>query len=231
MGPCWEALYDVKASNTYVTRNLFIHTYHTNGMVTQSSYAPQTTEQVLEWFPEINDITDEDLRNETIHVVLNFPDYFWYAPAAKRHHPVEHQARHGLVLHTKRVCTTYERLCESMNKQGFLTDDEVNYGRMACIFHDVLKHGEPPTQPDGTVKNHDLLASLWLSQFDLPDKVLGAVESHNGPWYVGKKPTNHLEQIVHMADMMASDPNNPNIKVKDPHPVLVEKFPRVEARE
>lgn len=47
--------------------------------------------------------------------------------------------------------------------------------------------------------------------------------------YVGKAPSSHLEQIVHIADMQASD-ENVRIAVKDPHPVLREQFARVNAR-
>lgn len=188
-------------------------------------------EEVLRRFPEIKDMKDEQLQEKVVGVLLSGPDYFWTAPASSKHHPPEHRSRHGLWLHTKRVCTVFERLAPSMVNQGHLTWEQIDHGRAACILHDLFKYGEPPTSVDGTTKDHDVIAAEWLSdhEFDIPEETIGAVESHNGPWYRGSPPTTHLEQMVHIADMMASD-ENARIAVKDPHPILVSQFPRVQHR-
>lgn len=193
-------------------------------------YGDFDSDKAVERFPELTDIKDDRLREATIGAVREFPDYFWTAPAASRHHPPEHRERHGLWLHTKRVCTAFERPAESMVKQGLLEWKDIDHGRAACILHDMYKHGMPPTSADGTVTNHDALAAEWLdAHTQLPDPVVDAVESHNGPWYVGKMPDSRLEQMVHIADMHASD-ENARIAVKDPHPILREQFPRVDER-
>lgn len=187
--------------------------------------------EALRRFPEITDIRDDDLQDQIVEVVQDFPAYFWTAPASSKHHPVEHRARHGLWLHTKRVCTTFERVAPSMVNQGFMEWGDVDHGRAACILHDMFKYGEPPTSVDGTTKDHDVAAAEHLAfETDLHEDIVGAVEAHNGPWYRGSSPRTHLEQMVHIADMMASD-ENIRVAVKEPHPVLVEQFPRVAERE
>jgi len=180
--------------------------------------------------PEVDDIRDEQLREMVIRVIQEMPEYFWTAPASSRHHPPEHRQRHGLWLHTKRVCTAFERLGPSMVKQGHLEWQDIDNGRAACLLHDMFKYGLPPTSVESTIRDHDVVASTWLADHtELPDAVLGAVEAQNGPWYNGKMPQSHLEQIVHMADLHASD-ENVRVGVKDMHPVLRAQFPRVSER-
>ena len=193
-------------------------------------YAPESREEAIEWFPEVNDIEDDRLRETTLGVIQQFPNYFWVAPAASRHHPKEHRIRHGLVLHTKRVCTAFERTAESMVQQNHLTWQQIDYGRAACICHDGMKYGLPPTSTESTVYNHDKIMGEWLEKnTQMPEEVISAVKSHNGPWYSGKSPESHLDQIVHIADLHASD-ENVRIAVKEPNQVLQQQFPRVSQR-
>jgi len=193
-------------------------------------YGEMDRDEAVRRFPEVEDIKDETLREMVVQVVRDMPDYFWTAPASSKHHPPEHRQRHGLWLHTKRVCTAFERMVQSMTKQGHLSWEEIDYGRAACILHDMMKYGIPPTSVDGTVNDHDRIAANWLDDHtQLPDEVIGAVEAHNGAWYIGKSPESHLEQIVHIADLHASD-ENVRIAVKDPHPILREQFARVSSR-
>jgi hypothetical protein len=194
------------------------------------TYAPSSREDAIEWFPEVNDIQNDRLRETTIGVIQQFPNYFWMAPAASRHHPPEHRIRHGLVLHTKRVCTAFERTAESMVQQNHLSWDEVDMGRAACICHDGMKYGLPPTSTESTVYNHDTIMGEWLEKnTQMPEEVVGAVEAHSGSWYKGKSPETHLEQMVHIADLHASD-KNVRIAVKKPNKVLRKQFPRVSER-
>jgi hypothetical protein len=176
------------------------------------------------------DIHDEELREQVIQVIRDFPEYHWTAPASSHHHPPEHQARHGLWLHTKRVCTAFERVAKSMVKQGHLSWEDIDKGRAACILHDMYKYGMPPTSVDGTSGSHDVIAANWLREHtELPSEVCDAVEAHNGPWYAGDPPTSHLQQMVHIADLNASD-ESARYAVKEPHSVLTEMFPRIEER-
>jgi len=193
-------------------------------------YGDFSREEAKRRFPELNDIRDEELREMTIGVVQNMPDYFWTAPAAKRHHPPEHRQRHGLWLYSKRVCTSFERVTQSMVKQGHLSWEDIDMGRAACIIKEIFKHGMPPTSVTSPQNNHDILAANWLEDnTEMPQKVIGCVRAQNGAWYEGRNPQNHLEQMVHIADLYASDTNN-HVAVKDLHPVLEDAFPRVDER-
>jgi hypothetical protein len=193
-------------------------------------YGDISREEALARMPELTDIKDGELREQVIEVVREFPDYFWTAPASSSHHPPEHQNRHGLWLHTKRVCTAFERVARSMVNQGHLEWADVDKGRAACILHDMFKYGIPPTSVDGTRTDHDLLAANWLEdQTSLPDEVIHCVAAHNGPWYAGPQPQSHLAQMVHVADLQASD-EHAHIAVKDPHEALTDAFPSVEGR-
>lgn len=194
-------------------------------------YGDVSREEAIKRYPEVEDICDEEIREQVIQVIREMPDYHWTAPASSRHHPPEHRSRHGLWLHTKRVCTTFERQAKSMVKQGFLSWEEIDMGRAACILHDMYKYDIPPTSVDATVRDHDRIASSWLDKHtELPDEVVNCVDAHNGPWYVGDTPSSHLQQMVHIADLHASDPNN-RVAVKEPHSILTEHFPRIEARD
>jgi len=196
----------------------------------EATYPPVTRDEILEWLPEIDNINDEELREQVLMAFTEVPEYFWSAPAASRHHPVEHQARHGLVLHTKRVCTAFERFAKSMVKQGHLTWEQIDEGRAACLLHDTFKYGMPPTSVDSTTKSHDVTAANWLREnTSLSDAICDAVEAHNGAYYNGKVPTSHLEQMVHIADLAASD-ENAVYAVLEPNQTLRDKFPRVRSR-
>lgn len=193
-------------------------------------YGDVSREDALRRYPEARDIRNDTLQEMVVGIICEMPDYHWTAPAASKHHPKEHRQRHGLWLHTKRVCTAFERIATSMVKQGHLEWEDIDYGRSACILHDMFKFGVPPTSVDETVSDHDRLASEWLTEHtQLPTPVIEAVDQHNGPWYRGDMPDSHLSQMVHVADMHASDENT-RIAVKDPHPILQEQFPRVGER-
>jgi len=199
-------------------------------VTTSGLYDDFGREEAINRLPEIEDISDSELREMTIGAVRDFPSYFWTARAAKRHHPPEHRQRHGLWLHVKRTCTTFERITQSMVNQGHLSWEEIDCGRSACILHEMFKYGHPPTSVVEPVNNAGLVAANWLRKnTELPNNVTDAVESHGGPWYAGSQPTSHLSQMVHVADLYASDTNN-HVAVKDLHPVLEDAFPRVDER-
>lgn len=189
-----------------------------------------TREEAFRRFPELNDVRNDELREQAVLVIRDLPGYFWTAPASSSHHPPEHQQRHGLWLHVKRVCTAFERLAPSMVNQGHLQWEDVDQGRVACMLHDMFKYGIPPTAVKHTTDDHDVIAADWLADHtSLPEPVIESVRSHNGPWYEGPPPRSHLQQMVHIADMNASD-ENARYAVKEPHEVLQDQFPRVAER-
>ncbi|WP_275576258.1 HD domain-containing protein [Halogeometricum borinquense] len=128
-------------------------------------------------------------------------------------------------MHTKRAVTAYNRLARSYREQGLITEFEEDCGRAAILLHDVLKYGELSDEvqdeiitcleetnslPTGrhTERYHDDIAANVLSrETELPKEVIGCVATHNGPWCGDEKPQNDLQQLHHMADMIASSRN------------------------
>lgn len=199
---------------------------------------------MLRWLPEINEI-EGSLRRQTIDVfVEHCPAYFWEVPASSsgKYHPPDHRGRHGLVLHTKRAFVAYERLASSYIEQALVDHGEVNCGRAAILLHDLFKYGKVPAEqemqivtclqstgelPDGvhTESSHDVIAAQYFREnTDLPEPVLRCVETHNGPWGEGDAPATDLEQLHHMADMIASSEDS-RFAVMDPCEELREAFP------
>lgn len=185
-------------------------------------------DDVFERFPEVNDIEDPQLHADTVHVIMeHMPDYFWEVAASSsgKYHPEDHRGRYGLWLHTKRAFTEYEALARSYYHQGLINEWEMDCGRSAILLHDMFKYGWPAK--NHTTKDHDVFAAEFLREnTDLPEEVIGCVETHNGPedWGAGPAPRNDLEQVHHMADMAASRIDVPNIAVKSPSDTLVKFF-------
>ena len=180
--------------------------------------------RVLNRMAEVEHIEDNKLRAEVIRVLTAAPDYFWNAPATTNeeyHHP-NARGLHGLWLHTKMVFTAYERMAHSWKEMGYITEEERDYGRAACLLHDLLKNGYPADHPEhnpenndheGSVSNHDLIMADYLRErTEMPDEVADAVAAHMGDWYDGPSPANqtpdnYLGLLLHTADMIASTSN------------------------
>lgn len=187
-------------------------------------------EALLERLPEIELIEDDDLRDETKDAMARIiPKYFWKVPATSSgfYHNTYAKGERGLWIHVKMVFTAYERLVRSYVEQDLITEFEADCGRAAILLHDVLKYGHSYSEGDSTKTNHDRLASQWLVKHtDLPSAVTSAVASHNGPWYDGPSPSSDLEQLVHVADMVAST-KNATCGVYEPHELITERFPDI----
>lgn len=188
-----------------------------------------TNNEVIRRFPEVTNIKSSDVRGSTIDAINDLcPDYFWEVPGSSsgKYHPEDHREERGLWLHTKRAATQFERLSPSYVSQGKITKHEQDCGRAAILLHDIYKYGWP--KQEHTTKNHDVVAAEILEEHaDVPGEVIGCVETHNGPWYAGPSPRNDLEQVHHLADMAASDVNNPNIAILEPCRELEKQFPNV----
>lgn len=178
--------------------------------------------------PEIDQI-DGSLKRQVRTVFLDHcPEYFWWVPASSsgNHHPKDTRGIHGLWLHVRRTFVIYERVQRSFLEQDLIDRWEANCGRAAILLHDLFKYGQlskwqeqriisclrenrclPDRDFAHTVTDHDVLAAEYLDDHtDLPDRVIDCIDSHNGPWYEGSTPTSSLEQLHHLADMIASEP-------------------------
>jgi hypothetical protein len=187
-----------------------------------------SADEVYDRLPEVRCIDDDTLRSETIEAIARgTPDYFWEveASASKRyHHPFARQT-HGLWIHVKMVFTAFERIVDSYTQRDELTDYEADCCRAAILLHDMFKRGVEAE--NSTVGNHDILAATWLRlHTDLPREVYRAVEAHSGPWYQGDEPETTVEELVHVADMIAST-SNISCGVYEPHEDITTKYPNI----
>jgi len=167
-------------------------------------------EEVERRLPELEFITDAGLRREVRSTVqTQCPEYFWEAPATGHdalHNPLC-RGEHGLWAHTKMVVTAYERMVESFVEQGRISEQEADYGRAACLLHDMHKFGAEYTGQSSAAPDHDIqMAATIRLATALPEAVADAVAAHMGPFekYAGPDPETELERLVHTADMMGS---------------------------
>ena len=182
---------------------------------------PEDLQELERRLPEIQEIQRTDLREEVVRLFREeVPEYFWDVPASStgKYHPSDHNQDHGLWIHTKRAFTAFQRLSRSYDNQGRINRYEKECGKAAILLHDMFKYGMPPERQNHTVSEHDVIAARFLEKnSSVPEEVIGCVETHNGPdgWGKGKAPETDLEQIHHLADMIASDSNG-YFKIAEP---------------
>lgn len=218
--------------------------------------------EVIRRFPEVGLIEDMELRIEVIRTLRHAPAYFWDVPASasKKYHNPFCRGEHGLWMHTKMAVTALERVSVSWVQLGLLSEFDRDCARAALLLHDMFKQGYPddwestPANKRTTVKNHDELMADWCGEHtNLPSVVIGAISSHNGPWYGGTEPSMDrllnivatvrqtdtgpdtvrgdisallVELLVHTCDMNASDPNG-TLGLWKPAEEIREKYPNV----
>ena len=168
------------------------------------------TSEVKRRLAEIENIDDEELR-ETVYEIFEeeAPDYLWKVAASSsgKYHPKDTTGEKGLWIHLKRSYVMYERLARSYEFQDKITEEELDYGRAAILLHDIFKRGFE--EKDHTDDYHDIMAAVRLrEEYDLPGEVIDCILTHNGPFGSGRRPQNDLEQVHHLADMVASERKN-----------------------
>jgi len=160
----------------------------------------------------------------------HIPDYFWECPAtssSKYHHPISRKP-HGLWAHTLMGATALEEHKWTYKEMGWVSQYELNCARAAILIHDTQKYGLNWWDGKSADRDHDLQAADRARKVDeLPDVVSDCIETHMGPSYAGPDPRNHLELMVHNADMSASTPNI-SPKIWKPPEEIVEMNPELE---
>lgn len=169
---------------------------------------------------EINLIKNERYRESVKNLLLLVPDYFFERPASVtgKYHPDCSNGSGGLVRHTKvAVAIANEILSLEYMKKEF-TKNERDLLKIALIFHDSFKSGEPERRGI-TVKNHPLLAADFIknnqNKTKFTDKEIAflgkVISSHMGQWaysndkkQVLPKPKDKYDIFVHMCDFLAS---------------------------
>lgn len=174
-----------------------------------------------DFIAEINKIENEALRDATLAMVPDIPEYFWHIPASSsgKYHPACDLGEGGLVRHSLMV----ERIAlDLVNAEIFVEDTMKNRdcARIAALFHDILKSG--PVAEDGTYSEHTefkhpIYAAKFICEkleayvFTKMD-IINAIGSHMGKWNTSKyeegvilpKPISPFEKLIHTADFIAS---------------------------
>lgn len=176
-------------------------------------------EELLRRYPELSAIEDVWIRSEAIEGLLaGHPDYIWEVAASRtgQFHPPDERGLHGQWLHVKRMYYAYDEMITSLQFQGVVSKRQVELGRAAVFYHDLMKNGIGPEPMDSSHSEHDTLAAEYVRNFtDLPEEVARLCDIHNGPWNNDTAPETPHEYVFHMADMVASR-NGSNLGVYQP---------------
>jgi len=172
-------------------------------------------DEVRRRLPTLRLIDNAELRSETARLSCSAPPYFWTRAGSTKGYHNDHE--HGLWAHTLKLSTVIKRLADSYTERGLLRPSDVDRAHAAAILHDQRKAGPRGTDGLGAVTDHDLQMATGVREFVHDEAVARAVESHMGPWYDGPEPASTLEELVHVADMIAAD-DNCDIAIQSPVP-------------
>jgi hypothetical protein len=191
----------------------------------------QDVDDIFDKFRELEIIEEDKIRFETMKVISDAPDYFWEVPAASSgpYHNPYCRMKYGLWIHTKMVFSSYERIAESWERMGLISDMERDIGRSACLIHDLLKYGVQNEYDgnSGAKQDHDILCADMVDNYtNLPALSTYAINEHMGPWYDGREPSTYLSLLIHTSDMIASSPNI-TVGVYKPHEKIRRRYPNI----
>lgn len=177
------------------------------------SYREQGLKEVE---PYVKMVVDENIRGFLREAFKLAPVYFWEIPASssEKYHPEWAIKKRGLFWHT----TFAMYLASELSVTFGLKPLEKDIAIAACGLHDTIKYGfdydlryyEMHSYLPRTIysnKTKDLSEIVGKNIFNT---IMSAIESHmgtihDGSWNsVGKKPTNSIEFVVHLADYVAS---------------------------
>ena len=156
---------------------------------------------------EIGLIEIDDLRDFAKYALDNAPAHFFSAPASAsgKFHPKMDLGHGGLVRHTKAVMWFYEEGLR-LSSYAYQRDEFKDWGRIACLFHDVDKEDYKNHAANGA----QFVADRWFEFFgeQAPELLLMAMRAHMGQWSTNKedRPYTTLDRLVHLSDYYASRP-------------------------
>lgn len=171
---------------------------------------------------ELKLIHNDEIHLTTARILCYMPAWFMKEGASStgKYHPQYAQGEGGLYRHTCAAVKIFADIIElEQNKDVYHCRD---WGIAALILHDICKYGYDDTPTKYTKFKHPLLVREWLEHLQLTDNsivdeeyinnVCTLVESHMGQWNTNKyepdvilpKPESKAQQLVHLADYLAS---------------------------
>ena len=152
--------------------------------------------------PALELIGSDHIREATCEISSFAPQYFWTRAGSTSGYHNAHQ--HGLWAHTLKLSTVIERLADSYTERNLIREEDIDRVHAAAILHDQRKAG---MDGDETRRDHDLRMGQLVAD-EMGDTIVARlVEEHMGPWYQGPPPQSPRAELLHQADMVASDDN------------------------
>lgn len=162
---------------------------------------------------ELNTIKDDSIREFTIRMLNELPDYFYEVPASSsgKYHPSYALGDGGLVRHTKAAVGIANMLFTIYD----FSEHDCDIIRASLIMHDGLKSGY--VQKRWTQFDHPIQMSTFIGArvkpeddiFEDSELIRGCIESHMGQWntrngVVMPLPETEMQKMVHLCDYLAS---------------------------
>lgn len=160
-------------------------------------------EEVVRRIPTLHLIGSSDIREDVISLTQYAPQYFWERPGS--YSGYHNGDTHGLWFHTLKLSSAIQTLKDTQIVRGNLTEMDIDAVHAAAILHDQWKNGVNP-QSENTADNHASVAAEVASEYsELPYTTIQAIHQHMGPF--DSEPDCHTAaaELVHTADMIASD--------------------------
>lgn len=184
-----------------------------------------TREKARELFQShIDGIQPQRLQDFANFLFDKLGDEWFEKPASStgKYHPTFANGDGGLVLHTEYACEVWDYLYRGFEAQlkELVGEYAHGMGKFAVIFHDAKKYGLA-TIGGYTTKTHDVDGANWVMLYadefykENPVKnieedvamfgvIRDAMERHMGPWSTPGAPRTLFEQLVFIADYVAS---------------------------
>lgn len=167
-------------------------------------------------------ISNEDIKTFALVLLGNLPEYIWHVGASStgKYHPAYSLGEGGLMRHQVAVVRFMNFFFELEQFKNEFTEVEMDLMRVAGIIHDGMKSGsqsdferskytkfDHPIQMANIVRSYD---GKYLNH-DYIEFIAHCIESHMGQWNVNNKtgeylpkPEDKYQQVVHLADYLAS---------------------------
>lgn len=181
-----------------------------------------TEQQIRMITPILDTIVNDDIREFAKVLVEGLPTYIWEVPASStgKYHPQYSLGDGGLMRHQIAVVRFLNFFFDLEQYNYKLTSREMDLIRVAGLVHDGRKSGEQSDYDHSkfTRFEHPILMANVVRSYDGQylkhheiECIASCIESHMGQWNTDKKSSNVLnkpenihQQLVHLADYLAS---------------------------
>lgn len=181
-----------------------------------------TNEQLKLVQPVLDTFENEDIKEFTIMLLDDLPDYIWHVGASStgKYHPAYSLGEAGLMRHQIAVVRFLNFFLELEQYGSKLTSRERDLIRLSGFIHDGRKSGsqEDYEKSKYTKFNHPILMADVVRSFDGKyltheeiEMVADTISKHMGQWNTDNKsgvelpkPNNKFARMVHVADYLAS---------------------------